>query len=434
MNVACIMLACICVLVKSQQDGRHHRRSLRGVDVSAVAHHESNDSCGLGVLMIDGYYYPTQPGDIDDLRTWCTVLGPDPPLYKCSGEGDGDFGLVKSVVRGATWMTIQNAVKNATVRVAFRDAVEVLLRDQRVCGIVGQAGFFAFYQYFVEDIINELVVQYQNASSPLRRKPMLLGTPALARAFAPKVQNTEISGWGLTTAKQKVLIVTSHFDPLYNDVEHLLYGEDRVGPRNKSALQTWMQANSNRFISLGWSQMPGYGIPVVYGALFHNVFTTVQNYEDTMQRVLDNATANGEEIVAILLESTEMPAHSNNIRNFTGLPVWDVSTLGRCLVAAGPSSNYNESSISDALFSSQVFKHCMMAWYDEPLRFETRFGLQKNAKLKYYEDQDLLQEQLIELTCSGGRPEGASPIGRRVDDFDAGIGGSYPMPQACTLT
>merc|ERR1712176_324254 len=26
------------------------------------------------------------------------------------------------------------------------------------------------------------------------------------------------------------------------------------------------------------------------------------------------------------------------------------------------------------------------------------------------------------------------PIGRRVDDFDAGIGGPYPMPQACALT
>merc|ERR1719436_2300665 len=103
-----------------------------------------------------------------------------------------------------------------------------------------------------------------------------------------------------------------------------------------------MNANRHRFTALGWSQMPGYGIPVVYGALFHNVFTTVNSYETSMQWALENATANGDTIVAIILESTEMPAHSNSIRNFTGLPVWDISTLGRCLVASAQTFNHDD--------------------------------------------------------------------------------------------
>jgi len=380
--------------------------------------------------MIDGYYYPTQPGDVDDLRTWCTVVGLEPSLYRCKGEGEDEFGLVKSVVKGATWKTIQNAVKNETVRMAFREAVEVLLRDDTVHAIIGQAGFFAFFQSFVEDIITELVAETHNTSAPLRRKPMLLGTPLLAQAFTPETPDGRHSGWGLAGPKQRALTVTSHFDPLKNNVVDILEG--CYG--NTTSVREWIHANVDRFTALGWNQMPGYGIPVVYGALFHNVFVTVNSYERSMQQTLDNAAAQGEEIVAIILESTEMPAHSNNIRNFTGLPVWDISTLGKCLMGAAPIFDRENPHIADAVFSNEAFRRCMMAWYDEPLNVEPRFGLQKDGKIKYYEDQGLTREELATLTCVGGRPEGGLPIGRKMEHFVTGIGGPSPFPSACTLT
>merc|ERR1719197_1412590 len=99
MHFASLILAYVCVLATGQHHRRHLPRSLRGADVTFPVNYGPHGQCALGILMIDGYYYPTQPGDVDDLRTWCTVLGPDPPLYRCSDEDSSGLDLVKSVVK-----------------------------------------------------------------------------------------------------------------------------------------------------------------------------------------------------------------------------------------------------------------------------------------------------------------------------------------------
>merc|ERR1719401_1612643 len=46
-----------------------------------------------------GYAWPTQPGDVDDLRTWCRVADDevDNPYYKCIEPYEKDeCGLVKA--------------------------------------------------------------------------------------------------------------------------------------------------------------------------------------------------------------------------------------------------------------------------------------------------------------------------------------------------
>lgn len=119
-----------------------------------------------------------------------------------------------------------------------------------------------------------------------------------------------------------------------------------------------------------------------------------------MQELIDNITSEeNSTIVAIILESTEMPALANSIRKFTGLPVWDVSTLGRCLVASAKTFDHDDPFIGDAVFNNGEFRQCMMEWYTEPTMLERRFGEQDDGKLKHYEDQGLSLEQLASLAC-----------------------------------
>jgi len=138
----------------------------------------------------------------------------------------------------------------------------------------------------------------------------------------------------------------------------------------------------------------------------------------------------GKKVKAILVECTELPPFANGLRKASNLPVWDVHTLGVCLMAAA--ATYNTSlPNSIAVFSNAAFRACLMDWFT-PEKFSSNFGLQKNGAFLHYQTNNYAQEEIDELICTGGRPAGKPPLGRRIDDFDTGSGG--PMFTAACLT
>mmetsp|Transcript_118062 Transcript_118062/g.252208 ORF Transcript_118062/g.252208 Transcript_118062/m.252208 type:complete len:569 (-) Transcript_118062:68-1774(-) len=446
----------------------------------------------IGVLGLDGYYYPTQPGDIDDKRSFCEVFGVDGADYRCKSyewcDGVPHFSVVKAMVRGGTWPVIQDGTWDCTVESGFRNATRQLLEDPNVCAIVGEAGFFSFYQGHVQDIQNELV----EANASLTRKPMLLGSPSLAFAFGQSVDGDPIPSWGLLSSPEteKVMFVTSNFAKLgRSEIQRILdleTDEDipmvRSGgkksidrKRLRDALvskfkvkimnydgaleQTvhmlvelvaqfglkWTVVNAQSFFTIGWNNVPGYGLPVVYGATFHNVFQSVyggngkQTFMLQMQHAFQNATALGFDIIAMIMESTEMPALTNNVRSLKNKPAWDVSTLVKCMMTAALKNDFNthSSDITTAVYRSKTFQSCMMGWYNDPTRYEPMFGLQGDtARIKHYQDQNFTWEQLDQLMCTGGRPEnppeGSQPVGRLVSEFNTGD--STTVPEICQTT
>merc|ERR1712110_170020 len=91
-------------------------------------------------------------------------------------------------------------------------------------------------------------------------------------------------------------------------------------------------------IIIGWNEMPGYK-PVDLSGGFHNALLTSRNYKtyeyggfEKIKNELEEKY--GKVIKAVIMESTEQATNSNDIRLDYNLPVWDFSTMAKCLAAA----------------------------------------------------------------------------------------------------
>ena len=317
---------------------------------------------------------------------------------------------------------------------------------------------------------------------------MLLGTPALMAAFAkqltPRGRNGTSINWDLFEDgdRDRVIVLTSFYPTLSSKLDELLktfgirkpwcpkgkcsgpafekelaaaitevlkiHQEQGVGSGGLRIVAEVMEAlggvsqddvaemartTARNFVPLGWNIMPGY-IPVDVGGGFHNTWLTLRSYQSQFVRAVRRLQAMGKTVRGVIMESTEMPAHANHIRLNFKLPVWDISTLGRCLMKAAPSYIEEHKKVNPQnldlyvdLFMNEAFKQCMKAWWPdtetmkkEPVRLEPKFGTQADGTLKFFENLD--NDTLTMLTCTGGRPGPSKyPIGRRMDLYETGV-------------
>jgi len=434
---------------------------------------------------LDGYYYPTQPGDVNDRRTWCTVEAEevDSAGYHCIAENisEGEFGVRYRVVEGFTFHESEQL--DATKFYGpFKDALFDLLTDPEVCAITCSVGFCSGFQTVVENATNDLVKEYQ-----VPRKPTLLGAPAMMAAFSPTIYGESIN-WGLIEdpKKDRVIILTSFYPTMEENMKDIMeavgipmqchgkgchgrafekrlarqllkslslnvpQGRGDAGVRvlgelmealgndggNAKEVAKFAKNAAKMFVPIGWNNMPGY-IPVDVGGGFHNTWLTLQHYREQLTSTINQMHAAGLRVKGVIMESTEMPAHANDIRRHYHLPTWDISTLGQCLMKAHKTFNKSDENMYTALFQNAEFKECMLSWWSaKPLRLEPKFGTQLDGQLKFFEN--LNTSELQNLTCTGGRPgPGKYPIGRRMDLYDVGSprGSSLGViPQVCQTT
>lgn len=184
-----------------------------GLDVSThqQAVHRTNgrgEEIALGLLIID-YTYPTQPGDIDDKRSFCSMKAGN---YTCIDN----FGLVKSKVQGLTFEAAQQNIWNEQVRQNFESALKALLVNPRVLAITGNCGFFAHYQTRADDYMTELVRCTGNTSY---WKPIRLSTLSLLRSL---VNAPAHGGWALQEPTDQTLVVTANKQALNPSMHELM--------------------------------------------------------------------------------------------------------------------------------------------------------------------------------------------------------------------
>jgi len=341
---------------------------------------------------------------------------------------------VMAVVDGATWGKVQIGDFGDKVQSGMRKALQTLYDNPDVCAIVGHAGFFSLYQSHASDIVDDIV---EASNGVVVRKPMILGTPTMLSALT-RDASLNIPNWGMMQEDSDVvLVITSNFPSLTRPaIETVLQAyvdgyKDVDGDK-----QGWVTTNAASVYSMGWNEMPGYSVSVVYGALFHNAYLTAANFKPQLQGALANISALKQRVVAIIMESTEMAPNANDVRLAAGgIPVWDISTLAKCLMAASFSYTSSNSNIAEELLKMPEFKDCMMVWVKDPTKLETRFGTQADGRLKHYQDQNLTVEQLEKLQCGGGRVKGMRhPIGRLMTEFDTGSAAYSEVREGCLMT
>jgi len=431
-------------------------------------------------MNLDGYYYPTQPGDVNDLRTWCTVAEhlTDDPDYTCESAADidkGNFGAVYAMVEGFTFHAATSMTDLDLLRDAFKSAYKTLLEDDTVCAITCSVGFCAAYQEELQIAAWDLYAKNPN----LPRKPTLLGTPALMSAFSPDIYGKK--SWALFQDIQTevVIVYTSYyptmseemasmlayigvtvnastFDP-HNETDQRALGgqfQEKLGMMlahvpaiyrgtagvtivltllhsagDSAAARDMTIKLAQNFVPVGWNNNPGYN-PVVVGGGFHNVQRCLETYKPQLDCVLDQIKKAGKNPIAFIMESTEMPAHSNSIREQVNLPVWDISTLGMCVMQASrtfadQAGGLEVGSINmfSVLFADKSFAECMLSWFTKTPRYETKFGQQSDGSLMFYEDID--PDYVENMTCSGGRPPtlkgGIAKVGRPMSSYNPGL-------------
>ena len=80
-----------------------------------------------------------------------------------------------------------------------------------------------------------------------------------------------------------------------------------------------------------------------------------------------------------------MPAHSNKVRMDFGVPVFDISTVGRCVMSAA--DTFRPIGVNDlflALFRNPAFRDCITRLFDASF-IEPKFGTQADGTLLFYE-------------------------------------------------
>jgi len=465
----------------------------------------------LGILQLDGYYWPTQPGDLSDLRTFCSVWGPDGDDYRCNSvasAGGDEFSLAWATIVNGSWPLIQHGQWTGLEH-SFTQAVEHFLLAPEVHALMGGAGWFTWYQTQVQDTMRDVVAKKKAQGVDVKMKPWLGGTPAMLPAlgsiitamagFLPEESAVE-NAPNDTVRNAKPFVPILDWDLLKNESDRLLFmtsntvlanktkliaflrsagvpvgpnstwGEVRVAVEEwlgvdipeyddhtiglcaflhktsgllpletmgAGATAQWAKVLAQKVIIVPWAKALGYGLAVTMpGSLFHNVPGLIRGSSSVASVLLGTIlqhTKAGENIVGIFMESSEMPAYSNWVRNITSLPVWDSTVVARCLMVAAPS--YDAEKALDqgngpVLFNTPAFHQCMMEWWDAG-KWDTRAGLQKDGFIKYYDSLNLTSYQQGRLTCTGGRVDLHKIIGRRMDQFVTGKFGPDKIHASC---
>jgi len=425
-----------------------HRLQLR--DAPPLPNKGEDDALGLLILT---YGYPTQPGDIDDKRSFCAVDA----NYQCT---DG-FSIVKAEVHGLEFVRAQNAEWDAGLEEGFTNAVRVLLKHSKVRAITANCGFMTNYEANVSNIIQKL-----HEEEGLERKPMLMGSLSLAPLLTRQKGSAEqghVPGWGLLKKHERAVVVTANSATLGQNFYKIMnqqgmkdmsikralkqsgkdmspedvlkirrflvknFGldpDDKAGQRDAlmSSLITAAELNGmsgfaadtlknagSFFRTYGAQDVTGFGAPVA-GGYEHNVSQATVHMNqwvmDTLFRIEYFQESQGSvKGAGIILECTELPAYANGIRMVSRLPVWDITTMGQCLMAAAPSYDPEL-----PIRQNPDFKDCMLSWTN-PYRFEKRFGRQTDNSITGYVD-------------------GKIPA-RAKEDFDWGLLGK-PQGERCT--
>jgi hypothetical protein len=239
--------------------------------------------------------------------------------------------------------------------------------------------------------------------------------------------------------------------PCLKVLQVMMSGHGSMKDSAYSGVKKYSQASAaatrHSTMVMGWNEMPGYK-PVDMSGGFHNAWLTSHHYRTWdrggMDAVFAQAKKDHKNIKGVIMESTEQATNGNDIRKDYHVPTWDFSTMGNCLAEAARAEDFDESKavILAAVFESQTFQNCLTRWtektdYGNMKHLETKFGRQLDDSFKWYESvpkDDGNPSSRETLTCSGGRA-GNPPIGRRMEDFDLGIGQEGKrISKACETT
>jgi len=173
-------------------------------------------------------------------------------------------------------------------------------------------------------------------------------------------------------------------------------------PKNRN----WLKNSGRYFRNYGAQEVKGFGYPVKMGFAHNASLATAHMDEwvlDTLFRIEFEREKRGSvKGGAVLFECTELPAYSNAVRMSTRLPVWDITTLGQCLMAAVPTYNPDEH-----ISENPAFKRCLMAWRN-PYKLEPRFGKTANGTILGYTPKTTPARPLDEYDWGLlGKPTGA---------------------------
>jgi len=476
-----------------QQEGEE--TSLRAIRMQAPRTQAPRPCSKIGTLILDGYYWPTQPGDANDVRTFCRVNPESVDDFNYSCElplREHEYGTVLATVKNFTFHNSEMRYIGG-LKVAFRNAVKYFLEDPEVCAIICNVGFCSFYQAMVEEGITELIAE----DPTLERKPMLLGSPILGLEYAPLyIPSLKFPAVMELKKGEALIIITADYRSLSPDLigifeaattgsipPSLAQGSSTkpimahmdthvrgmlerklgisCGPgmataasklhmrmtggllaanmtsfgaylKNLDAIDVKLR---NKVYVIGWNEMPGYK-PVDLGGAFHNALLTSQNYRTYkfggLDRIMADITKGGEKVTGVVMESTEQAVNSNDIRIDFGLPVWDFSTMGICLGAAAKGDfNRSDPRIFNAVFNSHSFRDCLET-RAKPEMLEPKFGKQSDGAFAFYEN--LSREEVLTLTCVGGRPVGKQKIGRLMNLFNTGVPDHTQVADSCMWT
>lgn len=310
---------------------------------------------------------PAQPGDVNDLRTWCRVSESlvDDPEYTCElplrhdggtpcdgGATCDEFGAAYAVIGDKDGQftfhvseTPTNAWNDADLISPLKKAVKHFLEEDDIKAITCNVGFCAELQPMVLNVTASI---QQDPSSTAKLKPMLLGSPALLPVFTGVFRATgEDHDKLLLQPDERILIITSYYPAL--DTTQLDAIIQDVGIRSNVPIPTATDLEHARLLIeqyFGIKALPGQGdaalsilrqlyrlydsskpdelnsllylanrtvvigwndmagyIPVDQGGGFHNVNLTLSNYYSLVNDTIANITRDGFTLKARLCAS-----------------------------------------------------------------------------------------------------------------------------------
>jgi len=191
-------------------------------------------------------------------------------------------------------------------------------------------------------------------------------------------------------------------------------------------------------VPIGFNNLTGYsGVDFTGG--FHSAKAADKVLRQDPSNLLEQTVAGfkraGLHFAGFIMESTEMPVHSNSLRIQYKMPVWDISTIGQCLVRAGKAGDVPvfESDVVFNTLRAASFRECINEW-SEPGKLEPKFGAQGryDGDIKWYEN--VPESEIKTLECTGGRGSFFPPIGRLMENFDVGQPRYFKVNQKCWST
>ncbi|XP_029211648.1 dimethylsulfonioproprionate lyase 7-like isoform X2 [Acropora millepora] len=216
----------------------------------------------LGVIRLD-YKYEAALGDIDHLDSF-------------------NFHVYYKVVPGLTFEVCQEGKMSDEVKDRFKESIKWLVREKKVNGITGDCGFMMNFQDFARKITKIPIFMSS-----------LCQLPAVTCSYEEKEQ---------------IIIMTANGKNL-EPMRDLIRDECGVDTQDK------------RYNIVGCEDVPYFGQAVANGDKVN-----IEEATPWIVRKAVHALFKYPKSRAFLLECTELPAYSDSIRFYTGLPVYDSVT------------------------------------------------------------------------------------------------------------